>query len=70
MVAISSANPNETNDVSLVEIKGNALSNNKDFYPSLKKGNGKFHLIVMDIDFINSKGVLIHYPKEFSFLIF
>lgn len=69
-VALSSAKSGETSDVRLIEVKGNALSNNIDLYKSLKTGSDKIYLTIMDIDFINSKGKLIHYPKKFSFFVF
>lgn len=58
-------------DVSFIEIEGNRLSNNKEFYRSLKMPQRyKSLLTIMDVEFINSKGKLIKYPKPFHFKLY
>lgn len=72
MVALSSYDCKScTNDVTMVKIEGNAISNNKDLFKALKiEQTTKTLFTVMDIEFINSKGKLIKYPREFSFKLY
>jgi hypothetical protein len=71
-IAVSTYDCEEcTTDVTFWEIGGNAISECK-MNPDLfkKKLNQKLWLTVQDIEFINSKGKLIKYPKEFSFKLY
>jgi hypothetical protein len=62
---------NCTNDVAMVKIAGNAISDNKKLFKALKiKQTTKTLFTVIDIEFINSKGKFIKYPKEFSFKLY
>ena len=60
-----------TTDVTFWEIEGNAISKCK-MNPDLlkKKLTHKLWLTAQDIEFINSTGKLIKYPKEFSFKLY
>jgi hypothetical protein len=60
-----------TSDVTVIRVEGNTISSNQGLFNSLKiKQSGKTLITVMDIEFINSQGKLIKYPKEFSFKLY
>ena len=62
---------NVTTDVTLIPIEGDRISNHKEWLSKLlSTKNRKVSLTVMEIEFLNSKGKFIKYPREFSFKLY
>lgn len=60
-----------TGDVTIIRVEGSTISSNKNLYKSLGiKQSYKIILTITDIEFMNSKGKLIEYPREFSFKLY